>query len=221
MSIIHISKNAYPELIDALREEGHEMALQGPKQVVSEPISCHPDLFLCKLGASPKSPVFQGDAALLGPKYPADVPYNAAVTEKYLICNTKTVSPDIVNAAKALYPEIRIVHVAQGYTKCSLVVVDESRFLTEDEGIHRELCKIDGIECLLISPGYVELPGFERGFIGGASGRIGDEIWFNGDISAHPDCGRITDFICGCGLTVCSIQGRPLLDIGSIIEEHK
>ena len=219
MSIIHISKDAYPELIDALREEGHQMALQGPKQAVSQGIDCHPDIYMVKLGTSPESPVFQGDAGILGPDYPADVPYNAVVTEKYLICNTKTVSPDVVKAANALYPDIITVHVAQGYTKCSLVVVDECHFITEDEGIYRELGKTDGIECLLISSGYVLLPGYDSGFIGGASGRIGDEVWFNGDLTLHPDCDRITEFICNCGLTVSWISGKPLLDIGSIIEE--
>lgn len=219
MSLIHISKDAYPELIEALREEGHQIAFQGPKQAVSQGIDCHPDIYMVKLGTSPESPVFQGDPALLGQNYPADVPYNAAVTEKYVICNTKTVSPEVIKTAEALYPDIKIVNVAQGYTKCSLVVVDESHFITEDEGIYRELCRIDGIECLIISSGHVLLPGYDRGFIGGASGRIGDEIWFNGDITIHPDSERIIEFICGCGHTVSCISGKPLLDIGSIIEE--
>ena len=65
----------------------------------------------------------------------------------------------------------------------------------------------------------VELPGYKRGFIGGASGRVGDEIWFNGDLNAHPDAQNIVNFICRCGLTVCWISDVPLVDIGSIIEE--
>lgn len=219
MSQIHISQEAYPELIDALREEGHRIALQGPKQAVSQAIDCHPDIYAVKLGTAPESPVFQGDAALLGPEYPADVLYNAVVTEKYLICNTKTVSPDVVKAAHDLYPDIQILHVAQGYTKCNLVVVDDSSFITEDEGVYRVLSKTAGISCLLISSGHVQLPGYDRGFIGGASGRIGDEVWFNGDISLHPDSEKITEFIASRGYTVCCIPERPLKDIGSIIEE--
>ena len=219
MSIIHISQDAYPELIEALREEGHTIALQGPKQAVSQGIDCHPDIYMVKLGTSPESLVFQGDPSLLGQEYPADVPYNAVVTGKYLICNIRTVSPAVIEAAKTLYPDIHIVHVAQGYTKCNIVVVDDDHFITEDEGIFRKLSKIDGIHCLLLNSGYVDLPGYKRGFIGGASGRIGDEVWFNGDLSLHPDCDKMTELITDCGLTVCSITDRPLKDIGSIIEE--
>ena len=219
MSRIHISAQADDQLTDALMQEGHTIAFTGPCEAVSEAISRHPDIFLCKLGTAPESPVFKGDEGLLGPEYPSDVLYNAVVTEKYMICNTRTVSPDLMQAAKDLYPDIKVINVAQGYTKCSVVVVDESHFITEDEGIYKALSGAEDVECLLISAGYVELPGYSRGFIGGASGRIGDEIWFNGDINAHPDADDIIRFICGCGLTVSWISDKPLVDIGSIIEE--
>ena len=217
MSLIHISVNAYPEVLEALRDEGHQIAPEGPKQAVSEAISTHPDIFMYKLGAAPKSPVFRGNETLLGPVYPSDVPYNAVVTERFMICNTKTVSVGLLSAAKALYPDIQTIHVPQGYTKCNIVVVDENHFITEDAGIYDAVESF--AECLLIKPGHVLLPGFKRGFIGGASGRIGDEIWFNGDFEAHPDHESIRNFIEGCRLGIRSFTGLPLLDIGSIIEE--
>ena len=229
MSRIYVSENAHDDLLRAIRGEGHDVAFVRPCEAVSEPISAHPDIFLCKLGTTPKSPVFHGNASLLGPEYPADVLYNAVVTERFMICNTKTVSVELLSAAKALYPDIQTIHVPQGYTKCNVVVVDESHFITEDEGIFRALeewnarnyCNGELVhaECLLIEHGYVLLPGLKRGFIGGASGRIGDEIWFNGDIEAHPDHESIRSFIEGCGLGIRSFTGLPLLDIGSIIEE--
>ena len=219
MSFIHVSMNAYQGLIDALCEEGHMIAFVRPCKAVSEPISMHPDIFIVKMGTSLKSPVFALDTALLGKEYPKDVLYNAVVTEKFLICNTKTVSEDLVKAAKELYPDIRTVHVPQGYTKCNMVVVDENHFITEDEGIFRALDDVEGAGCLLIKGGHVLLPGHPKGFIGGASGRIGSEIWFNGDISVHPDYQKIRDFIESRGLSVRYVKGKPLLDIGSIIEE--
>ena len=219
MDTVLISSCASNELKEALTENGCALMSVGPCEAVSEPISSHPDIYMCKLGTAPKSPVFKGDADLLGPEYPSDVLYNAVITEKFMICNTSTVSPDLMNAAKELYPDIKVIHVAQGYTKCKMVVVDESHFITEDEGIYKALSSEDEAECLLISAGHVELPGYKRGFIGGASGRIGDEIWFNGDLSAHPDAENIVNFICGCGLTASWITDKPLVDIGSIIEE--
>ena len=220
MSRIYVSINAYQKMIDSLCEEGHLIAFVRPCKAVSEPISMHPDICIIKLGTSLKSPVFAGNTSLLGPEYPNDVLYNAVVTERFFICNTKTVSRDLVKAVNTLYPDIRTIHVNQGYTKCNIVVIDEKHFITEDDGIFKALDAEEGAECLLIEGGYVLLPGHDRGFIGGASGRIGDDIWFNGDISAHPDYDRIKSFIEGCGLGIRYVSGRPLFDIGSIIEEQ-
>ncbi len=220
MSRIYVSINAYQKMIDALCEEGHLIAFVRPCKAVSEPISMHPDICIIKLGTSLKSPVFALDTSLLGKEYPKDVLYNAVVTERFFICNTKTVSKDLVKAVNTLYPDIRTIHVNQGYTKCNIVVIDEKHFITEDDGIFKALDAEEGAECLLIEGGHVLLPGHDRGFIGGASGRVGDEIWFNGDISVHPDHLKIKEFIENCGLTVRYVKGKPLLDIGSIIEEY-
>ena len=64
---------------------------------------------------------------------------------------------------------------------------------------------------------HVVLPGFSYGFIGGASGRTGSEIVFNGDITMHPDCGKMLGFIRERGLTVKWFSGYPLTDIGTIL----
>ena len=220
MSRIYVSVNAYQKMIDALCEEGHLIAFVRPCKAVSEPISMHPDICIIKMGSSLKSPVFAGNTSLLGPEYPNDVLYNAVVTERFFICNKKTVSRDIVKTVDALYPDIRTIHVKQGYTKCNTVVVDENHFITEDEGIFKALDATEGAECLLVERGHVILPGHDRGFIGGASGRIGNDIWFNGDIEAHPDWAAVKSFIEDCGLGIRYVPGKPLLDIGSIIEEY-
>ena len=74
-----------------------------------------------------------------------------------------------------------------------------------------------GIDVLTIRPGYVELPGYDTGFIGGTSGRVGNEVIFNGDLSAHPDFPEIRDFIADRGIGLKYFIGYPLRDIGSII----
>ncbi|MBQ1891005.1 MAG: hypothetical protein II164_01510 [Firmicutes bacterium] len=222
--MIYISGLAYEELTSELASEGFKIRVLSPSRAVSQGISMHPDIFMCKLGTAPKTPVFKGNEGLLGPEYPADVLYNAVVTEKFMICNTRTVSPELVRAAEELFPDLMIIDVKQGYTKCNVIPVDDSHFITEDEGIARALMAagasdpLSGPEVLLIRPGHVELPGYDRGFIGGCCGRIGDDIWFNGDISAHPDYESIRKMITSCGLGIRYVPGKPLLDIGSIIE---
>ena len=230
MSRIYLSYLAWPELKEALAREGHQICVLSPKQAVSEPISAHPDIYMCKMGTSPKSPVSISVDSRYENGYPSDVPYNAVVTEKYIICNVKTVSTELVCAAKQLYPGLEIINVAQGYTKCNVVVVDERHFITEDVGIftaearyrndHKTVEPENSPEFLLISSGNVEIPGFKRGFIGGVSGRIGNDIWFNGDITMHPDYLRIRAFIDELGLGIRYVPGKKLTDIGSIIEEQ-
>ena len=72
---------------------------------------------------------------------------------------------------------------------------------------------------LKIRPGQVLLPGYAYGFLGGTSGRIGDKIVFNGDLSAHPDFNVISAFIESRGLSCVYFKDYPLTDIGSIIVE--
>lgn len=110
------------------------------------------------------------------------------------------------------------VHTAQGYTKCNIAVVDGSHIITEDEGVFRAVSEKTDIKVLLISPKQVKLNGFAYGFIGGASGRIGNEMIFSGDVTKHSDYAKIRSFIEECGLDIKYFD-YPLTDIGSIIEE--
>ena len=71
---------------------------------------------------------------------------------------------------------------------------------------------------LLIRPGYISLPGFSYGFIGGASGRVGDEMIFSGNVAAHPDFEAIRSFVEEHGAKLKYFPEYELTDIGSIIE---
>ena len=76
-------------------------------------------------------------------------------------------------------------------------------------------------DVLLIAPGHIALPGHETGFIGGCAGTVGDAVVFSGDLSAHPDRAAIERFIAAHGLKTAYPAGRPLTDIGSLIETDR
>ena len=63
------------------------------------------------------------------------------------------------------------IHVKQGYTRCSLLPVDDRSFITSDAGIAKTLAEHD-TDVLLIHPGHIHLPGFDYGFIGGTGGGL-------------------------------------------------
>ena len=53
--------------------------------------------------------------------------------------------------------------------------------------IYKKLTRY-GIDVLLIRPGYIELPGYPYGFIGGTNGNLSkDIIVFSGSLKEHPD----------------------------------
>ncbi len=151
---------------------------------------------------------------ILRPYYPHDIAYNAACTGRYFIHNLKYTAPELIRAVRDT--GMRMIDVKQGYSKCSTVIVDEQSVITYDRGI-ASACRDAGMDVLTVRPGHVLLPGYNTGFIGGASGRIGDTILFYGDLSAHPDFEAIAAFIRSRGLEPKWFEEWPLTDIGSII----
>ena len=191
------------------------MELIASNGIVDLPISNHPDIFLCKMGITDDAPVFAAKEKELGNKYPKDIAFNAACTGKYFIHNLDHTNPKLLQAAKMLGMEL--IHVRQGYAKCSIVIVNEQSIITYDAGIVKACKAYPQLQVLQVSPGHVLLPGYDTGFIGGASGRIGDEVIFNGNLSAHPDFVHIRQFIEERGLRCTWFPDYPLTDIGSIL----
>jgi len=213
--MIYVSKEADRRLIEYLSSLD-ELTLVGPITTVDKAVSCHADLIYCRLGSGGSENVFIGDESKLGPKYPNDCSFCAAIVGGYFVHCLKYTDSTLLNTVKNTKNDIILVDVPQGYTRCNVAVIDDSHVITSDMGICKALENTD-IECLLISPRQVQLPGYDYGFIGGTMGRVKDEIIFNGDLSSHSDFERIRDFVIGCGLRFKFFKEYPLTDIGSIV----
>lgn len=211
--VTYLSIDANQNLREYLQIIGREVIQFRTEGITDSRISNHPDIFMCKMVPDHGDIIFAGDD-LPGEKYPDDIKFNAACTGKYFIHNLKFTSKKLLKYA--IENDLILVNVKQGYAKCSTVVIDEESIITYDKGIYDSATK-HGINALLISDGGVDLPGYNKGFIGGASGRVGDEIIFNGDISKHPDYIRIEKFIKSRNLKCKFFSGYNLCDIGSII----
>jgi len=211
MSKLYISQDANPLLKEYLSGINHMIVEIKSSNQVYESISSHPDIFMCKING--KMIMSEND---LGYSYPDNVKYNGVQIGKYFIHNLNYTASKLMYAVKA--SNLKPVHVTQGYTKCNIVAVNENSIITSDEGIKKALVPL-GLEVLLISVGSVNLKGFSYGFLGGSSGRVGDSIIFNGNLSEHPDYLKISDFILSRGLKLKYFKEYELEDIGSIIEE--
>ena len=213
---VYLSENVNNALVEYLITNGWTIKIVSAYSEIKTGISSHPDIYMCKLGVLDEAEVFFGDRAALGEKYPADVIYNAACTGKYFIHNLKYTSPELLKLAENR--GFTLINTRQGYAKCSLALIDENSVITSDEGTAKAL-KNAGLDVLLIEKGYVRLEGYDYGFIGGACGRVGNVMVFNGNLAAHPDYGRIESFILSKGLLLKFFPEYPLEDIGSVITE--
>lgn len=216
MREIYISEYADARLLRYLSEKGYAIKPVRNDARLGEFTGAHADLHMTKLGALPSSPVLMADERDFAPDYPRNAAYCAVCLDKYIIHRLDITAKPLKIAAESL--GLAPIGIRQGYSKCSCVVVDGASVITSDDGIARALAPYSDIDVLKVSAGYVELAGFDTGFLGGASGRVEGEIVFNGDLSRHPDFEKICEFIQSRSLAVKYFSEYPLRDIGSIIE---
>lgn len=150
----------------------------------------------------------------VGIKYPNDCGFCAAVSGKNLICRRPSTDREILGLASEL--GYKILNVPQGYTKCSCAVLSDGAIITADRGISAVTLK-NGIDTLLISEGYIDLPGYSYGFIGGCTGLCDNKLYFCGDLTSHPDADAIIAFAKKHETECVSLGSGRLYDVGSLI----
>lgn len=158
--------------------------------------------------------VIEGEKKL-SRNYPENIAYNVARISRYAVHNTNYTDEKL-----KFYIEregIEFINVNQGYSKCSLAIVGEDACITSDPSIFKELEK-NSIDVLLIEEGFIELPGLNYGFIGGATGMISkDELLISGTIIEHPSLRKINDFLKKYKIKSVYLSNNRIIDIGSII----
>ena len=142
-------------------------------------------------------------------EYPRDIGLNALSVGRYLFCNARHTAREILGL------EAEIVDVAQGYAACSTLVLAPDLLITADPSIARAAEK-RGLDVLPIAPGHIRLPGYDTGFIGGASAVMGDTAYFFGDPSTHPDFARIEEACVQSQLKMQALLDSPLTDLGGV-----
>ncbi|KJJ85143.1 hypothetical protein OMAG_000991 [Candidatus Omnitrophus magneticus] len=202
------------------------------KSAVYDSILSHPDIYFFEIQPkvfvhAPNVPLdiikimenrgavfLKGKSIPLG-LYPATCAYNGIRIGKKILHNLKITDSVIISESKKLGLELR--HVPQGYTRCSVVKVNDNALITADKGIAEAAIQA-GIDVLTIVPGFVTLYGEKYGFLGGASGntREGDVI-FLGDIKAHPDFENIAEFFTKHGVNWINLNSGILYDAGTLI----
>ncbi len=211
---------------NALKTIGQLTLLQ-TNELVYKPISGHPDIFMCQAAEgtvfapglpetllteikSTEPNFFPGEQNP-GKAYPESARFNAVVTPEFIIHNLKMTDPAIFNA----FPGRKQIHVNQGYTRCNLLVLDDSHFITSDRGIEKVLRK-EGKIVLYVDPATIKLKGQKYGFFGGCCGICNNDVLIAGSLKYHPQGDTIRDFIDETDMIIKELYDGPLVDVGGI-----
>ncbi|WP_042683304.1 DUF6873 family GME fold protein [Anaerosalibacter massiliensis] len=152
---------------------------------------------------------------ILSKDYPEDIAYNVGRVYGYGVHNLKYTDEKLLFYLKK--EGIDLIHVNQGYTKCSMAIVDETAIITSDYPMYKKMMDY-GIDTLLIKPGYIDLEGFNYGFIGGCFGNLSNkDIFISGKLSKHPDEERIYSFFKKYKKNLIFLSDEKIIDIGTII----
>jgi hypothetical protein len=224
-----INPSAGTGIVKGLRKLDIEPIPVDPAPELPASIAGHPDLqvftlggrLFCHPGISPGFMDRIGGrceiircTTPLGPGTAGAIPYCVACTGAAAFHRT-----ELTDAAvrQALGEEgLTVMHVRQGFARCSTVIVTPRRIITADRGILRTALEA-GIDALQVSPGHVAIDGFRYGFLGGASGLCGSTVLFTGTLDCHPDREAILRFIEEAGCSAHALSQDPVIDIGSIL----
>lgn len=211
---------------------GIDLILTDPCNSVYPSISCHPDIQLHSLGngnivASPN--MFENiknklskysfniicGHSVLKSNYPEDIAYNIARIGN--ICFHKLDCTDPIVKKNLVVNGLTLVNVNQGYTKCSTAIISNSAIITSDKGIHKAALQ-NGIDSLLIVPGYIHLKDLNYGFIGGCTGLIAPGVLVTtGSLESHPEFKKVLEFLNKHKVEMISLTSSIPIDIGSLI----
>lgn len=213
----------------ALKQRGVEIITVPPSPLLPCPVAHHADMLCChagwdtvvtcdravgeKLGRYGITAVMSD--AMPGDKYPSDCILNCLVLEHIAVGRRASLDSRLLAALEGR--GIKLIDVRQGYSRCSVAVVDEYSLITADTGISAALIA-EGYDVLLIRPGGIILEGYDTGFIGGCCGKTAaDRMLFCGNPATHPDGERILEFLSSKGVRAEASHDGMLTDFGGFI----
>lgn len=222
-----------------LKELGYELIELKQSLNVYTEISSHVDVFTCKVGhtliiepsqykylktqlkyedAQEQMRILKG-VEKVEIKYPFDIKYNVCTIGKKAF--HKFEFTDLKIKEELIKQGYEFVNTTQGYTNCSIAVINEKSAIVTDKGLDKILKKHDvdvlylenelNIK-LLESSGYSN----RKGFIGGAISRIGENIVVFGDLNKIDVNKQIRKFMQSKGLKIIEFKEQDVIDYGGV-----
>lgn len=221
---------------EKLKELGYNLIEIRKSSNVYEEISSHVDIFTCKIEnkliiepsqynllkerlSNIKINIEQG-VEKVESKYPYDVKYNVCIIGKNALHNFEYTDTKIKE--ELIKQGYKLINTTQGYTNCSIAVIDENSAIVTDKGLYKILQKhnVDVLYLdyepdikLLIENEYSK----RKGFIGGAISRIGNNVIIFGDLSKIDKKNNIREFITSRKLNILEFKELDVVDYGGCV----
>ncbi len=218
---------------EQLTKLGYELIEINTSTKVYSEISSHVDIFVCKVENEIIIEPTQYQNIMLyvknsikgqdeiQEKYPDDIKYNVCTIGKKAIHNFQYTDTKLKQELNNKNYEL--INTTQGYTNCSIAVIDDNSAIVSDKGLYKIL-KFHDIDTLLVENNLdIKLLNGEnysskKGFIGGCITRLGDSIIVFGDLNKIDIDGRIRDFITSKKIKIIEFKDLDIIDYGGLIE---
>lgn len=170
------------------------------------------DIFVCEPSICVDFPVIYGKS-ILKSGYPNNICYNGLKIGNHFFHNLKYTDKMILDNLK----NVNLHNVKQGYSKCSVLIIDDNTAITSDLGMFNALTRAK-INTLLIECGHIDLDGYNYGFIGGCGFRLNNQTFcFTGKLNHHPSFNDICSFLSSYNIQIHYLTNDKIFDIGSIL----
>lgn len=218
---------------EQLKKLGYELIEINTSTKLYPEISSHVDIFACKVRdkiiiepTQYQNIIQYAKNSIKGQdeiqeKYPDDIKYNVCTIGKKAIHNFQYTDERLKQ--ELINNNYELINTTQGYTNCSIAVIDDNSAIVSDKGLYKIL-KFHDIDTLLVENNLdIKLLNGEnysskKGFIGGCITRLGDSIIVFGDLNKIDIDGRIRDFITSKKIKIIEFKGLDIIDYGGLIE---
>lgn len=214
---------------DKLKSLGYELVEINQNSKVYSEISSHVDIFVCKIGdtliVEPtqynqfKLPNIKKGNEEVEEKYPYDIKYNVCTIGKKAFHNFEYT--DLQIKEELIKQGYELINTNQGYTNCSIAVIDDNSAIVTDKGLYKILKKYDvDVLYLKYEPDIKLLNNHQysnrKGFIGGAIARLDDKVIVFGDLDKIDNNNQIRKFIKDRNIELIEFKGLDVIDYGGV-----